>query len=168
MHRRLAIAGKATDTNQHLCNSLGRVLYKQLEAAQWHWCLQRRLLSNRHSDAACSATIPLNSITLGLLSLVGAWFDSMHVAACTHLQKSCNIVPGTVLLQETWRGEIEQLSWKPRAFVVHNFLSDEECDHLIKLVSCVASAKPCMWDPRMESRGVPSNHHHSSSSSGSQ
>lgn len=33
---------------------------------------------------------------------------------------------------------IEVLSWEPRAFVYHNFLSDEECEHLINL------AKPGM------------------------
>ena len=32
-----------------------------------------------------------------------------------------------------WRGRIEQVSWEPRAFILHNFLSDEECDHLISL-----------------------------------
>ena len=37
------------------------------------------------------------------------------------------------LPQEVWRGRVEQLSWKPRAFLFHNFLSDEECDHLINL-----------------------------------
>lgn len=35
--------------------------------------------------------------------------------------------------KEVWRGKVEQLSWEPRAFLYHNFLSDEECDHLIKL-----------------------------------
>ena len=32
-----------------------------------------------------------------------------------------------------WSGKIEQISWQPRAFVLHDFLTDEECDHLIKL-----------------------------------
>lgn len=32
-----------------------------------------------------------------------------------------------------WNGRIEQLSWEPRAFLLHNFLSEEECDHLIEL-----------------------------------
>lgn len=27
---------------------------------------------------------------------------------------------------------IETLSWKPRAFVIHNMLTDEECDHMIR------------------------------------
>ena len=34
-----------------------------------------------------------------------------------------------------WSGRIEQISWEPRAFVLHDFLSDEECAHLIKLGS---------------------------------
>ena len=39
----------------------------------------------------------------------------------------------SLCLQEIWRGKVEQLSWEPRAFLFHNFLSDEECDHLIEL-----------------------------------
>ncbi|PSC71217.1 putative prolyl 4-hydroxylase 6 isoform B [Micractinium conductrix] len=35
-----------------------------------------------------------------------------------------------VLGQELWRGKVEQVSWSPRAFVYHNFLSNEECEHL--------------------------------------
>ncbi len=38
------------------------------------------------------------------------------------------------LPQEEWRGEVIHLSWAPRAFLVKNFLSDEECDHLIQKV----------------------------------
>ena len=30
---------------------------------------------------------------------------------------------------DTW---VEVVSWVPRAFVVHNFLTPSECDHLIK------------------------------------
>jgi hypothetical protein len=37
-------------------------------------------------------------------------------------------------LQEEWRGEIEQLSWKPRAFLAKGFLSDEECEHIKNMV----------------------------------
>lgn len=32
-----------------------------------------------------------------------------------------------------WSGRIEQVSWEPRAFLLHEFLTDEECEHLIKL-----------------------------------
>jgi prolyl 4-hydroxylase len=28
---------------------------------------------------------------------------------------------------------VEQVSWRPRAFVYHHFLSDEECEHLKEL-----------------------------------
>ena len=34
--------------------------------------------------------------------------------------------------QVEWTGAVEQLSWKPRIFRYKAFLSDEECDHLIK------------------------------------
>lgn len=29
--------------------------------------------------------------------------------------------------------EIEFLSWSPRSWLYHNFLTDEECDHIVKL-----------------------------------
>ena len=45
---------------------------------------------------------------------------------------------GAVCLQDEWSGEMLQLSWAPRTYVFKNFLSDEECDHLIKI------AKPHM------------------------
>lgn len=35
--------------------------------------------------------------------------------------------------KEVWRGRVEQISWKPRAFLYHDFLSEEECDHLMSL-----------------------------------
>ncbi|KAJ4803419.1 2-oxoglutarate (2OG) and Fe(II)-dependent oxygenase superfamily protein [Rhynchospora pubera] len=40
-------------------------------------------------------------------------------------------------LNDEKRGELwtELLSWEPRAFIYHNFLSKEECDHLIKLAA---------------------------------
>jgi len=38
-------------------------------------------------------------------------------------------------VDEEWRGEIIHLSWSPRSFLLKAFLSDEECDHLIKLAS---------------------------------
>ena len=33
--------------------------------------------------------------------------------------------------QELWRGEVKQLSWSPRAFLLKGFLSEQECDYLI-------------------------------------
>lgn len=38
-------------------------------------------------------------------------------------------------LQEEWRGEVIQLSWSPRAFLLKGFLSKAECEHLIALAS---------------------------------
>lgn len=36
-------------------------------------------------------------------------------------------------VHEEWRGEVIQLSWAPRAFLLKGFLTDQECDHLISL-----------------------------------
>jgi hypothetical protein len=36
--------------------------------------------------------------------------------------------------QEEWHGEVIRLSWKPRAFLFKKFLSEEECDHLVRMV----------------------------------
>eukprot|EP01026_Neomeris_dumetosa_P079404 TRINITY_DN86746_c0_g1_i4.p1 TRINITY_DN86746_c0_g1~~TRINITY_DN86746_c0_g1_i4.p1 ORF type:complete len:349 (-),score=30.08 TRINITY_DN86746_c0_g1_i4:213-1193(-) len=33
--------------------------------------------------------------------------------------------------KEQWRGEIIRLSWEPRAYLLKNFLSDEECEYLV-------------------------------------
>jgi hypothetical protein len=37
--------------------------------------------------------------------------------------------------QSEWRGEILQLSWKPRAYHLKNFLTDAECEHIKHIVS---------------------------------
>jgi prolyl 4-hydroxylase len=44
---------------------------------------------------------------------------------------ACSSLPS--ILQDDWQGEILQLSWTPRAFLLKGFLSDAECEHLIKL-----------------------------------
>ena len=31
---------------------------------------------------------------------------------------------------------MELISWKPRAYLYHNFLTEEECDHIIKVRGC--------------------------------
>lgn len=46
------------------------------------------------------------------------------------------------MLQEEWRGEIVHLAWSPRAFLLKNFLSAEECEHLINEVSVIV-CRPC-------------------------
>jgi prolyl 4-hydroxylase len=45
---------------------------------------------------------------------------------------------GGEALQEPW---IEQLSWHPRAWLYHDFMSKEECEHLVQLVR--AHTAPC-------------------------
>ena len=41
----------------------------------------------------------------------------------------------SLALQEEWRGEIVQLSWEPRAYLLKGFMADDECEHLIKLAA---------------------------------
>ena len=36
-----------------------------------------------------------------------------------------------LLAQELWRGEVKQLSWSPRSFLLKGFLSDKECEYMI-------------------------------------
>ncbi|KAF8057290.1 Abcc2 [Scenedesmus sp. PABB004] len=50
---------------------------------------------------------------------------------------------GYGVVEENWRGEVEQLSWSPRAFLFRGFLSDAECEHIIK-----------MSEPKMEESNV--------------
>jgi hypothetical protein len=33
------------------------------------------------------------------------------------------------------RVQVEQISWNPRAWVVHNLLTEKECDHLVDIAS---------------------------------
>ena len=44
-------------------------------------------------------------------------------------------LPAVGTTQELWRGKVEQISWRPRAFLYHNFLSEEECEHLKELAA---------------------------------
>lgn len=39
------------------------------------------------------------------------------------------------LAEEAKRPWIEQVSWKPRAYLYHNFLSEEEADHIVELAT---------------------------------
>lgn len=52
------------------------------------------------------------------------------------LQHDLKNVRAAVGPQVEWTGEVQQLSWSPRLFLYKKFLSDEECEHLIKLVWC--------------------------------
>lgn len=40
---------------------------------------------------------------------------------------------------------LEQISWKPRAYIYHSFLSEEECDYIVELARplVTASSSPC-------------------------
>lgn len=44
--------------------------------------------------------------------------------------------------KEPW---IELLSWKPRAFLYHNFMTDEETDHIIKEAKPWVSIRVARW-----------------------
>ena len=46
---------------------------------------------------------------------------------CSH--KDC------LTLQDFWEGEVVEVSWKPRVFLFKGFLSEEECSHMIDIVS---------------------------------
>ena len=61
-----------------------------------------------------------------------------------HCRNGCLTVVQIVCsaLQELWRGEVQQISWKPRAFVLKNFMSTEECDYLVKKASLIL---PTFW-----------------------
>lgn len=61
---------------------------------------------------------------------------STHAHSNTESRTTQHTVSKKFNLQEEWRGEVVQLSWKPRAFHIKGFLSEEECDHIINTVSC--------------------------------
>ena len=42
-------------------------------------------------------------------------------------------VPAACCVQEVWRGWVEPISWSPRILLYHDFLSPQECDHLISI-----------------------------------
>ena len=52
---------------------------------------------------------------------------------CSH--KDC------LALQDFWEGEVVEVSWKPRVFLFKGFLSEEECDHMIDIVSVCDCAR---------------------------
>ena len=61
------------------------------------------------------------------------------VRACVMAEAEALTSPPT---QEDWRGVVEQISWTPRAFLYRKFLSEEECDELIKGVSRSTCTRP--------------------------
>lgn len=46
-----------------------------------------------------------------------------------------SLLIGCLYVQEEWRGEVVEVSWVPRAFLLKDFLSDKECQHFINKVS---------------------------------
>ena len=52
-----------------------------------------------------------------------------HVAG----EHSVKDVRGVVKDVNTTKPWVEAVSWKPRAFVYHNFLSAEECDYIVNV-----------------------------------
>ncbi|CAH8262579.1 unnamed protein product [Arabidopsis lyrata] len=73
---------------------------------------------------------------LGILSLPNANRNSSKTNDLTNIVRKSETSYG----DEDGNGErwVEVISWEPRAVVYHNFLSNEECEHLINL------AKPSM------------------------
>jgi hypothetical protein len=59
----------------------------------------------------------------------------MSVDLCPLSELSAVSILLICVLQVEWRGEILQLSWSPRAYHLKGFLSDEECEHIKKIVS---------------------------------
>lgn len=55
---------------------------------------------------------------------------SVQAAHVDATQPTISNTPSTV-----WNGTMTQLSWTPRAYLLENFLSDEEADHIIALAS---------------------------------
>ena len=58
--------------------------------------------------------------------------DVLAHKSCKHWRCSHKHCPS---LQDFWEGEVVEVSWKPRVFLFKGFLSEEECDHMIDIVS---------------------------------
>lgn len=50
------------------------------------------------------------------------------------MEQQLETLTDRLLWVQGWGGVVEQISWKPRAFVLKNFLSHEECDHFVNKV----------------------------------
>ncbi|GLT91953.1 hypothetical protein SLE2022_098140 [Rubroshorea leprosula] len=74
-------------------------------------------------------------LSLGIFSLPASKDDSPPIDLTIHRRMDFERCSGLGKRGEQW---IELLSWEPRAFLYHNFLSKEECEYLISL------AKPHM------------------------
>lgn len=72
---------------------------------------------------------------LGLSALLGCMQAGNTSCLETSDKLSAVLTHDSCVLQVEWRGEILQLSWSPRAYHLKGFLSDEECEHIKKIVS---------------------------------
>ena len=59
------------------------------------------------------------------------------------LPLSASVAETAAPSQELWRGEVKQLSWNPRSFLLKGFLSDKECEYMINKV--LAKHVPNIW-----------------------
>lgn len=73
-----------------------------------------------------NSSLLLAILTIGLLARGGVSDPKLPKGVIQGTGKTV----GYGELEEEWRGEVIQLSWAPRAFLLKNFLSPEECEHL--------------------------------------
>ena len=50
------------------------------------------------------------------------------------MTSTCKLEAVFCCAQELWRGEVILVSWKPRAFLFKDFLTEEECEYMISKV----------------------------------
>jgi prolyl 4-hydroxylase len=82
---------------------------------------------------------------LGLLALASCCFSAGWAAQMAAEEKLIgwsgetfkpnDPAAGGVVPNHTRPGWVESIAWKPRAFIYHNFMSEEECNHLMQLAA---------------------------------
>ncbi|XP_047325295.1 probable prolyl 4-hydroxylase 3 [Impatiens glandulifera] len=77
-------------------------------------------------------------LTLGILSLPVVSEDSSPIRDRIHFGRKAKLFSNQGRMEKRGEQWVEIISWEPRAFIYHNFLSKEECEYLIDL------AKPHM------------------------
>lgn len=75
-----------------------------------------------------------------------SWQVCFNHCTLLGLNFDCLDTIGYGVSKEDWRFEVEQISWTPRAFYIRNLLTDEECEHLIKLVGALDSCRLFLRD----------------------
>ncbi|KAJ4803418.1 2-oxoglutarate (2OG) and Fe(II)-dependent oxygenase superfamily protein [Rhynchospora pubera] len=98
-----------------------------------------RLITGRRSSPYLPIIVALLMSTVVLLMLVALGIFSLPVGSKggPHISRHRFRRSAFESQEEEERGEqwTELLSWEPRAFIYHNFLSKEECEYLIKLAT---------------------------------